>query len=250
MRAAGSRHDKVAVVREAGTPDPASPWHIGQNVTHPKFGAGVIVNAEGRGADARVQVNFHRNGTKWLALEYAKLERGLTLGRRSRFAHKQIPVARVKRGHQDGRQQPDAEIGLARERHADLHHYKQRHHHGDAVDQQRQTFFTQARRLSTMAGNGFMSSKNTSSGANHTASITGNEMPRPTIMLNSMRGAAARIAFTVSGVIAPAAMVFAISDSASPATTVIPISIRKWPTSDTPPMVTSCAPFLRNPLAR
>ena len=53
--------------------DAASPWCIGQNVTHPKFGAGVIVNAEGRGGDARVQVNFHRNGTKWLALEYAKL---------------------------------------------------------------------------------------------------------------------------------------------------------------------------------
>jgi len=42
-------------------------------VSHPKFGTGVIVNAEGRGADARVQVNFNRNGTKWLALEYAKL---------------------------------------------------------------------------------------------------------------------------------------------------------------------------------
>jgi DNA helicase-2/ATP-dependent DNA helicase PcrA len=53
--------------------DEASPWRIGQNVVHPKFGAGVIVNAEGRGHDARVQVNFHRNGTKWLALEYAKL---------------------------------------------------------------------------------------------------------------------------------------------------------------------------------
>ena len=50
-----------------------TPWRIGQNVTHPKFGAGVIVNAEGGGVDARVQVNFHRNGTKWLALEYAKL---------------------------------------------------------------------------------------------------------------------------------------------------------------------------------
>ena len=62
-----------AALREAGIPDPASPWHIGQNVVHPKFGAGVIVNAEGRGADARVQVNFHRNGTKWLALDYAKL---------------------------------------------------------------------------------------------------------------------------------------------------------------------------------
>ncbi|HEV2007848.1 MAG TPA: UvrD-helicase domain-containing protein [Burkholderiales bacterium] len=54
-------------------PDTASPWRIGQNVMHPKFGAGVIVGAEGRGADARVQINFDRNGTKWLALEYAKL---------------------------------------------------------------------------------------------------------------------------------------------------------------------------------
>ncbi len=71
--AAASRYDKPAVVREAGSPDPASPWHVGQNVTHPKFGAGIIVNAEGRGGDARVQVNFDRNGTKWLALEYAKL---------------------------------------------------------------------------------------------------------------------------------------------------------------------------------
>ncbi len=52
-----------------------SPWRVGQNVQHPKFGAGVIINAEGRGADARVQVNFDRTGTKWLALEYAKLSR-------------------------------------------------------------------------------------------------------------------------------------------------------------------------------
>jgi len=49
------------------------PWRIGQNVEHPKFGVGVIVNAEGRGAAARVQVNFRRTGLKWLALEYAKL---------------------------------------------------------------------------------------------------------------------------------------------------------------------------------
>jgi DNA helicase II / ATP-dependent DNA helicase PcrA len=34
----------------------------------------VIVIAEGRGADARVQVNFRNAGMKWLALEYAKLE--------------------------------------------------------------------------------------------------------------------------------------------------------------------------------
>lgn len=50
------------------------PWRIGQAVTHAKFGAGVIVNAEGGGADARVQVNFRNSGLKWLALAYAKLE--------------------------------------------------------------------------------------------------------------------------------------------------------------------------------
>jgi DNA helicase-2/ATP-dependent DNA helicase PcrA len=33
----------------------------------------VIVSTEGRGADARVQVNFGGSGMKWLALEYAKL---------------------------------------------------------------------------------------------------------------------------------------------------------------------------------
>lgn len=50
------------------------PWRIGQAVTHAKFGAGVIVNAEGGGADARVQVNFKSAGLKWLALAYARLE--------------------------------------------------------------------------------------------------------------------------------------------------------------------------------
>ena len=46
---------------------------IGQTVEHAKFGIGVIVSTEGRGADARVQVNFGGCGMKWLALEYAKL---------------------------------------------------------------------------------------------------------------------------------------------------------------------------------
>jgi DNA helicase-2/ATP-dependent DNA helicase PcrA len=50
-----------------------SGWRVGQSVVHAKFGSGVIVSAEGRGADARVQVNFREVGMKWLALEYAKL---------------------------------------------------------------------------------------------------------------------------------------------------------------------------------
>ena len=51
----------------------ANGLRIGQNVEHTKFGLGVIVSAEGRGSDARVQVNFGAHGMKWLALEYAKL---------------------------------------------------------------------------------------------------------------------------------------------------------------------------------
>jgi DNA helicase-2/ATP-dependent DNA helicase PcrA len=47
--------------------------HIGQTVEHAKFGIGVIVNAEGGGSDARVQVNFGAAGMKWLALSVAKL---------------------------------------------------------------------------------------------------------------------------------------------------------------------------------
>jgi DNA helicase-2/ATP-dependent DNA helicase PcrA len=50
------------------------PFRIGQNVRHAKFGNGVIIDAEGRGTDARVQVNFGREGVKWLALAYAKLD--------------------------------------------------------------------------------------------------------------------------------------------------------------------------------
>jgi DNA helicase-2/ATP-dependent DNA helicase PcrA len=49
-------------------------FRIGQNVKHPKFGPGVIVDAEGQGGDARVQVNFGNQGLKWLAVSVAKLQ--------------------------------------------------------------------------------------------------------------------------------------------------------------------------------
>jgi DNA helicase-2/ATP-dependent DNA helicase PcrA len=55
-------------------PEPAHGWRIGQTVRHAKFGLGIIIDAEGRGGDSRVQVNFRDAGVNWLALEYAKLE--------------------------------------------------------------------------------------------------------------------------------------------------------------------------------
>ena len=45
----------------------------GQSVFHNKFGEGVVITLEGRGDDARAQVNFGRHGMKWLALSVAKL---------------------------------------------------------------------------------------------------------------------------------------------------------------------------------
>ncbi len=48
-------------------------YRVGQSVAHARFGTGIIIDFEGRGADARVQVKFRDAGTKWLALAYAKL---------------------------------------------------------------------------------------------------------------------------------------------------------------------------------
>jgi DNA helicase II / ATP-dependent DNA helicase PcrA len=47
---------------------------LGARVRHGKFGDGVILNVEGNGAQARVQVSFERQGTKWLMVQYANLE--------------------------------------------------------------------------------------------------------------------------------------------------------------------------------
>ena len=56
----------------AGVPDTV--FALGQRVRHALFGEGVILNYEGSGAQARVQVNFDAEGSKWLMMGYAKLE--------------------------------------------------------------------------------------------------------------------------------------------------------------------------------
>jgi len=61
------------------TPGPASTapstggFQLGQRVVHPKFGEGVVLNCEGKGSAARIQVNFSGIGAKWLVLTYARL---------------------------------------------------------------------------------------------------------------------------------------------------------------------------------
>ncbi len=59
--------------QQSSTQKNAMPWKIGQQVAHTKFGNGVVVSYEGNASDMRVQVNFGREGLKWLALEFAKL---------------------------------------------------------------------------------------------------------------------------------------------------------------------------------
>ena len=48
---------------------------LGQKVKHKKFGEGIVLNYEGSGDSARVQVNFDSSGTKWLVMAYANLDK-------------------------------------------------------------------------------------------------------------------------------------------------------------------------------
>ncbi|MDD9895753.1 MAG: DNA helicase II [Gammaproteobacteria bacterium] len=57
-----------------GAEVPETELSLGQRVAHGKFGEGVVLNYEGQGTNARVQVNFDAVGSKWLVLSYAKLE--------------------------------------------------------------------------------------------------------------------------------------------------------------------------------
>jgi len=56
-----------------GAPATAS-LRLGSRVRHTRFGEGVVLNIEGQGEHARVQVNFQGTGAKWLVLAYANLQ--------------------------------------------------------------------------------------------------------------------------------------------------------------------------------
>jgi len=67
---AGGRTVRSPIGDEAPAPD----MRLGGHVKHSTFGDGVVLNIEGRGEYARVQVNFETVGSKWLVLAYANLE--------------------------------------------------------------------------------------------------------------------------------------------------------------------------------
>ncbi|MFI4956643.1 MAG: DNA helicase II [Gammaproteobacteria bacterium] len=62
----------VKQVQQQSVPD--CPFRLGARVKHPKFGEGTVMQFEGEGEHARVQVKFKTNGVKWLVLGYARLE--------------------------------------------------------------------------------------------------------------------------------------------------------------------------------
>ncbi|MFP5440091.1 MAG: DNA helicase II [Gammaproteobacteria bacterium] len=51
-----------------------SAYRLGQRVRHPTFGEGIVLQCEGSGGNARVQINFDDAGAKWLIAQYARLE--------------------------------------------------------------------------------------------------------------------------------------------------------------------------------
>jgi DNA helicase-2/ATP-dependent DNA helicase PcrA len=62
----------VSALAQSALPDAA--FGLGQRVYHQVFGEGVVLDFEGRGSSARVEVNFDAEGSKWLVLQYAKLQ--------------------------------------------------------------------------------------------------------------------------------------------------------------------------------
>ena len=69
----GGGQQQSASTLFGGSEIPETEFKLGQMVKHAVFGEGVILNFEGAGAQARVQVNFSE-GSKWLMMGYAKLE--------------------------------------------------------------------------------------------------------------------------------------------------------------------------------
>jgi DNA helicase-2/ATP-dependent DNA helicase PcrA len=62
---------RPAAITRVRSEEPLMPgMRLGGRVRHGKFGEGVILNVEGNGPTARVQVNFEQQGSKWMMVQY------------------------------------------------------------------------------------------------------------------------------------------------------------------------------------
>lgn len=68
-----SSQPRGSATSQAPSSIPDTPLMVGQRVSHAKFGSGTIISYEGRGAGARVQIQFDNVGSKWLAIGVAPL---------------------------------------------------------------------------------------------------------------------------------------------------------------------------------
>lgn len=74
LRNSVSRPVSYASSSSLSSDDSGMQFQLGQMVRHAKFGDGAVLNYEGKGPHARIQVSFPEHGSKWLVLSYAKLE--------------------------------------------------------------------------------------------------------------------------------------------------------------------------------
>jgi DNA helicase-2/ATP-dependent DNA helicase PcrA len=73
MRSVGTRQSGSGAVTSAGGALGGCAYSIGERVSHPKFGGGVIERIEPLATDHKVVINFDSYGTKTLLANYAKL---------------------------------------------------------------------------------------------------------------------------------------------------------------------------------
>jgi DNA helicase-2/ATP-dependent DNA helicase PcrA len=74
IRLGGGSISQEIFSRNREMPGEESDLSLGQRVVHNRFGEGVVLNLEGSGSHARVQVHFEEAGSKWLVLAYAGLQ--------------------------------------------------------------------------------------------------------------------------------------------------------------------------------
>jgi DNA helicase-2/ATP-dependent DNA helicase PcrA len=72
VRLRGAITQPVSSLTQARVPD--TELSLGQRVYHKVFGEGIVLNFEGRGASARVEVNFDTEGGQGVVLQYANLQ--------------------------------------------------------------------------------------------------------------------------------------------------------------------------------
>ncbi|RYV03311.1 DNA helicase II [Shewanella sp. OPT22] len=74
MSSTPQRKSSFSQAKPAFTQNNDSGFNVGQRVMHAKFGEGRVMELEGAGPQARIQVNFDDVGVKKLVIAYAKLE--------------------------------------------------------------------------------------------------------------------------------------------------------------------------------